>query len=173
MDRHTDEGNYNTRRPKLASGKKCMPQADIQWDTMLIFFLISGLDKNQNQKWNYPKQMGKWHTMNGQWRLHYNLLHALRYYFHLFTSLWPGDAIWRHGTRSILVQVMSCCLTAPSHYLNQWVQRHSSESNFTIDNSAINHWNYFENYSSKISFKSPRGQWVNINSIQHTTPCNL
>ena len=34
-------------------------------------------------------------------------------------SLWPGDTIWRHGTRSTLDQVMACCLTAPSHYLNQ------------------------------------------------------
>ena len=34
-------------------------------------------------------------------------------------SLWPGDAIWRHVTRSTLVQIMACCLTAPSHYLNQ------------------------------------------------------
>ena len=47
-------------------------------------------------------------------------------------SLWPGDSIWRHGTRSTVAQVMACCLTAPSHYLNQcWliiskVQWHSS-----------------------------------------------
>ena len=34
-------------------------------------------------------------------------------------SLWPGDAIWRHRSRSTLVQVMACCLTAPSHYLHQ------------------------------------------------------
>ena len=34
-------------------------------------------------------------------------------------SLWPGDAIWRHGTRSTLAQLMACCLTTPSHYLNQ------------------------------------------------------
>ena len=34
-------------------------------------------------------------------------------------SLWPGDVIWRQGTRSTLAQVMACCLTAPSHYLNQ------------------------------------------------------
>ena len=46
-------------------------------------------------------------------------------------SLWPSDAIWRQGSRSTLVQVMACCLTAPSHYLNQcWliisdVQRYS------------------------------------------------
>ena len=34
-------------------------------------------------------------------------------------SLWPSDAIWRQGSRSTLVQVMACCLTAPRHYLNQ------------------------------------------------------
>ena len=34
-------------------------------------------------------------------------------------SLAPSDAIWWHRTVSTLVQVMACCLTAPSHYLNQ------------------------------------------------------
>ena len=32
--------------------------------------------------------------------------------------LGPSDAIW--CWRSTLVQVMACCLTAPSHYLNQY-----------------------------------------------------
>ena len=32
-------------------------------------------------------------------------------------SLWPTDAIWWQGSRSTLVQVMACCLMAPSHYL--------------------------------------------------------
>ena len=36
-----------------------------------------------------------------------------------FNSLWPSDAIRRQGTESTLAQVMACCLTAPSHYLNQ------------------------------------------------------
>ena len=51
----------------------------------------------------------------------------------IILSLWPNDAIWRHGTRSTLAQVMACCLTAPSHYLNQcWlilskVQKYSLE----------------------------------------------
>ena len=35
-------------------------------------------------------------------------------------SLWPSDAIWRHRSGSTLAQVMACCLTAPSHYLNQY-----------------------------------------------------
>ena len=34
-------------------------------------------------------------------------------------SLRPSDVIWRRGSRSTLAQVMACCLTAPSHYLNQ------------------------------------------------------
>ena len=59
-------------------------------------------------------------------------------------SLWPSDAIWRHGSGSILAQVMACCLTAPSQYLNQcWliiskIQLHSSGGNFTRDISVIN-----------------------------------
>ena len=48
-------------------------------------------------------------------------------------SLSPSVAIWRHRTWSTLIQVMACCLTAPSHYLNQYghlvskVLEHSSE----------------------------------------------
>ena len=34
-------------------------------------------------------------------------------------SLGPSDATWRCRSGSILAQVMACCLTAPSHYLNQ------------------------------------------------------
>ena len=34
-------------------------------------------------------------------------------------SLTPSDAIWRQRSGSPLAQVMACCLTAPSHYLNQ------------------------------------------------------
>ena len=38
-----------------------------------------------------------------------------------FNSLGPGDTIWQNRTVS-LAQVMSWCLMAPSHYLNQWWQ---------------------------------------------------
>ena len=87
-------------------------------------------------------------------------------------SFWPSDVIWRQGSRSTLAQVMACCLTAPNHYLNQcWlnvseVQWHSSEGNFTKDASATNLIIEIslKNYLSKISFKSPRGQWVNRNN---------
>ena len=67
-------------------------------------------------------------------------------------SLWPSDVIWRQGSRSTLAQVMACCLTAPSHYLNQcWlmiteVLWHSPDSNFTENAWDIYHWNEFEIY---------------------------
>ena len=59
-------------------------------------------------------------------------------------SLWPSDTILWHRSGSTWVQVMACCLMAPSHYLNQcWLiiskaLWHSSEGNFTGDDSAIN-----------------------------------
>ena len=37
----------------------------------------------------------------------------------IINALWPRDAIWRHRSGSTLAQVMACCLTALSHYLNQ------------------------------------------------------
>ena len=64
---------------------------------------------------------------------------------------------------------MTCCLTAPSHYLNQcWlpiseVLWHSPESNFTWNAPAIISHNNFEKYTFKIAATSPRDQWVKIN----------
>ena len=55
----------------------------------------------------------------------------------MLNSLWPSDVIWRQGSMSTLAQVVACCLTAPSHYLNQcWlmisdVLYHAPENNFT------------------------------------------
>ena len=60
--------------------------------------------------------------------------------------LGPNDAIWRQRSGSTLAQVMACCLTAPSHNLNQcWliiskVLWHSSEGNFLRDTSATIPW---------------------------------
>ena len=68
-------------------------------------------------------------------------------YHEVFNSLRPSDAIWRQRTGSTLAQVMACCLTAPSYYLNQcWliiskVLWHSCKDNFTTDTPAINHQN--------------------------------
>ena len=84
--------------------------------------------------------------------------------FDLFpNSLWPSDAKWRQRSGSTLAQVMACCLMATSHYLNQcWliiskVQWHPSGSNFSHQSLRL-----ARKYLSKILFKSPRGQWVNL-----------
>ena len=42
------------------------------------------------------------------------------YMMYGINSLWPSGAIWWHRSGSILAQVMACCLTAPSHHLNQY-----------------------------------------------------
>ena len=63
--------------------------------------------------------------------------------------------IWRHRSGSTLAQVIACCLTAPSHYLNQYwfiistVQLYPYKDNFTRDTSAINHQNSLVNYLSE------------------------
>ena len=36
-----------------------------------------------------------------------------------FNSLWPSGTIWHRRYLSMLLQVMACCLTAPSHCLKQ------------------------------------------------------
>ena len=67
-------------------------------------------------------------------------------------TLSPSHVIWRQGYMSTLAQVMACCLTAPSHYLNQcWlmiseVLWHSPDSNFTENAKDIYRWNEFEIY---------------------------
>ena len=81
-------------------------------------------------------------------------------------------ALWHHilwqRSGSILVQIMVCCLVAPSHYLNQCiliickVLRHSPESNFTASAQTTILNNEFENYSFKVTPASPRGQWVSL-----------
>ena len=69
-----------------------------------------------------------------------NILYVTQYLFYSFST---SNTIWRHKSGSTLAQVMACCLTAPSHYLNQcWlvigkVQWLSSECNFTRYTLAI------------------------------------
>ena len=81
-------------------------------------------------------------------------------------SLWPCDAMWRQRTGSTLAQVMACCLTAPSHYLNQCcllmnlVLWHPPENNYIGISQNINSNNEFKNSNFKIITASPRGQWV-------------
>ena len=56
-----------------------------------------------------------WHptTCVLQRKIGYARLHSI------LNSLWPIDAIWHQRNGSTLAPVMACCLTAPSHCLNQ------------------------------------------------------
>ena len=75
------------------------------------------------------------------------------------TLLWPSDAIWQYISRSTLTQVMACCLTAPSQYLNQWwlisaVLWHSFQSNFTPIVLASFLCSEFENRTFRITVET-------------------
>ena len=85
-------------------------------------------------------------------------------------SLWPNDAIWQQRSGSKLAQVMACCLTAPSHYLNQCGL--PSVRSIGIYLSTILQ-EILQLSITKISwkitflffFKSPRGQWVKYSEL--------
>ena len=62
------------------------------------------------------------------------------------------------GTKPLLEPVLSYQHLGPVY---------SSEGNFTRDTPANNNWDQLENYISKISFQSPRGQWVKRDENSH------
>ena len=85
-------------------------------------------------------------------------------------SLWPSDTIWWHRSGSTLAQVLACCLTAPSHYLNQcWliISKASWHSSVLSQDVKIS----VSKTRWKIAFlkstRSPRDQWVKY----HKTHC--
>ena len=86
-------------------------------------------------------------------------------------SLWPSDTIWWHRSGLTLVQVMPCCLTAPSHYLNQcWlvikeVLWHSFQGDVCLNTHNLNSKIVLEIYTFEIMATSPRGQCVKIDSM--------
>ena len=83
----------------------------------------------------------------------------------VYLELTPWDAIWRHGSGSTLVQVMACCLKAPSHYLNQYwlinseVLWHSPEGN---SQECSRYLSLTRVWKLQITAASPRGQWLNV-----------
>ena len=101
----------------------------------------------------------------------------------ILNSLWPSDAIQQHRCGSTLPQVMACCLTAPSHYLNQYwfliseALWDSPDSNFTVSVQPTILYNRFENYVFDIIATSRRDQRVNYFAVhlehllQVSCPC--
>ena len=87
--------------------------------------------------------------------------------------LWPSGVIWRHRFGWTFVQVMACCLTAPSHYLNQcWlimngVLWRSHKTSFT---GSV--WNYYYYYISQGPMSYPSGAEARIlrDNMVHIIP---
>ena len=81
-------------------------------------------------------------------------------------SFWPSDAIRWHRSESRLAHIMAWCLTAPSHYLNQfWLivktfPQYSPEGNFTCNVQDFCPDMSLKTYIFNITDASPRGQWV-------------
>ena len=88
-------------------------------------------------------------------------------------SLWPSDVIWQHRSESTLAQVVAWCLTAPSHFLNQcWLIISVKSSDIHIraisqEKPQPSITRIHLKIASKISFKFPRGQWVNPLRPEH------
>ena len=71
----------------------------------------------------------------------------------VINSMWLSGAIRLQGFWSVVVQVMACCLTAPSHYLNHcWliskeILWHSFQSDIYFNYQAINPHIMFDIYT--------------------------
>ena len=93
-----------------------------------VYFCFVQWNQYRNKCWNIPCVLlvfticTLWNTLT-HWPLRdvEVILQAfcLRLVPQNFNSLWPSDSIWWQRPGSTLAQVMACCLTAPSHYLNQ------------------------------------------------------
>ena len=143
---------YHLKKTKLSLTKKLMGR----WPSQMLWILfIQWLQVLHNMYVIWYDQCGTQMTVDSAWWLlmawcwkYYDTAHNTAMIVESqFNSLWPSDAIRRQRSGSTLAQVMACCLTAPSHYLNHcWliiskVQWHLSEGTFTTDTSAMNHLN--------------------------------
>ena len=93
-------------------------------------------------------------------------------------SLWPSDAKWRHRSESTSVQVMTCCLTAPSHYLNQcWLiirgtLWNSHGSNFTRNAHEFKPVTCFQRLHFQKYYWISQGPMMNKWALQPAHLCN-
>ena len=78
---------------------------------------------------------------------------------HMATEIWvnigSGNGLLPDGTKP---------LPEPMLTNHQWSPVTLISGQFHRDASATNHLNLFQNYIADISFKFPRGQWVNLSS---------
>ena len=122
-----------------------------------------------------PRSISPYGVTRPQW-VKINYFHSKCFWkLHLTDGYWCGcvewvnslalsDAIilWLHRTSSTLVHVMACYYTVKQWWLIiDKILWHLSGDCITGNIQDINLWNVFENYILKITFTSPRGEWVN------------
>ena len=100
--------------------------------------------------------------------------------------LWPSDTIWRLISGSTLAQVRDCCLTTPSHYLNQcwliisevilaftWRQFHGKCPKIFIFDMGLKmiYFRWQLHFPRANELKVNKGPVDKVNSIAVDTPC--
>ena len=86
----------------------------------------------------------------------------------------PSAAYMRRWIKSVLVQIMACRLSAPSHYLNQcwvivnWTLGNKFQWNFNQNTKLFIHENASENVVCEMAVILSRGKWVKV--ITHPYP---
>ena len=94
-------------------GEKGRNQLKMKYHTYLIC-AWRGVIRGRFHIWWFDAVRSE--TNKSEWYHHWNTwIIGIRW----VNSLWPSDDIGRQTSWSTLVQVMACCLMAPSHYLNQ------------------------------------------------------
>ena len=96
-----------------------------------------------------------------------------------FNSSRPDDIIWHHGFWQALVQVMACCLTAPSHNLNQsWcicivnlALRKIFQWDFIQNSNIFIQENAFQNVVCNMAAILFRLHCVNVTPLQPVISC--
>ena len=79
----------------------------------------------------------------------------------IWVNIGSGNDLLPDGTKPLPEPMLTWLIISKL----EW---HSSRGKFTRDTPAINHWNYLENKVPKISFKFPRGKWVNPSRLRDT-----
>ena len=149
---------------------KCQTKKIICFDICYLFWhLFKSAKGYKNQQWGVPSKV-----FDRACQMFQRMFMTTP----AFKSFWSTDVIWRHRSRSILVQVTACRLMASSHYLDQYwllihrILWHSPESNFTASAQAnILHYG-FGKYAFKVMGTSPKGLWVKYISIENCFICS-
>ena len=130
-----------------------------------IFFSPGNARFGSNVKEMLGKMPGRWWLLCWKFVAPIIIVVSLN---KIVCMLTPSDAIWQHSFGSTLAQVMACCLTAPSHYLNQcWVVikdvlLHSHGSNFTRSAHELNQPRTISQEMLKISLTY---QWLDVKEM--------